>query len=203
VRTSGRVFWTAGVSRQAAVEQRQRVLVDLGVRLAHPDRARVDDGVEQLVDRQPRLPGAARLGDVVGEDRGASTGGAGPTDGLDHRRVDPFVWSRAQVREHLEQVELHALLGGQRRDLLPRRRDVELTSLAPVPRVVGVLVVRTEQRRQRGVELVALRLAEEADGGERRRHEHPAEVVHNCFDHGRQCATRPAGKRNHASSSVS
>ena len=52
-----------------AAEPLDRQLVDLGLGLAHPDPGRVDDQLEDLVDRQLRAPQLLPLAHVVGEDR--------------------------------------------------------------------------------------------------------------------------------------
>ena len=52
-------------------EPLERQLVDLGIGLAHPDERRVDDQLEDLVDREHRAPQRLPLAHVVGEERHA------------------------------------------------------------------------------------------------------------------------------------
>ena len=52
-------------------EPLERQLVDRRVGLAHPDEGRVDDDLEELVDRQHRAPARLPLADVVGQQRHA------------------------------------------------------------------------------------------------------------------------------------
>ena len=60
-----------GTGRRDVAQLLEREEVDAGVGLAHPDAARVDDHVEEVVEGEHLAPRVGRLAHVVGDERGA------------------------------------------------------------------------------------------------------------------------------------
>ena len=62
--------------------------VDPRIGFSHPDGAGVDDDLEQLVERERRLPVVTELGDVVGQQRELEALGLQFANAMDDRPVD-------------------------------------------------------------------------------------------------------------------
>src|SRR5215207_4764302 len=152
----------------------ERGVEDDGVGLAHPFLARVDDGVEQLVERELPSPRVAVLPDVVGDDRGLEA--FGPDEA--HRFHDEAAVDLVgdHHREHLAGVEAESVGLGRSLDPGQRVDEGDLAPLELVPRVVGVGVVGAEHdlHHVRGVDV--LRACIRVRSRERRRGEDAAVV---------------------------
>ena len=142
VDVAGEVVEEDGAGRVVDADALERGVEDRGIGLAHTLLARVDDRVEQLVERELPAPRVAVLADVVGDDRGAQALRPHHAHGLDHEAPIDLVGHHH--REHLAGVEAESVRLGCSLDLRERVDEGDLTPLELVPRVVGVGVVGTE-----------------------------------------------------------
>ena len=193
-----------------------RELVDLALGLAHPDVARVDDLLEQLVEREHRAPVLAELLHVVGEqaepdaavleladlvhDHPVHAGRALPPEAAVRVHVDLGAEDRGrafgepgEVRRDVDLPLLEQVPVGlveRRRPRLPRRRDRSRSTRRPrgdrAPFHADVVRLAEQELEQRSLR-VALGFLEVADADEQRARDDAAEVEDHGADHSREC----------------
>ena len=136
--------------RIVVTEALERKRVDLGLGLPHADEGRVDDQLEDLVDRQHRAPEGLPLAHVVGQQRHPHPAGLGRPHLGDHRLVR---LERLEVDllepVHLRLVaQLHGELGPQRGQELVLG---QVTLLELVERMLAVALVDPLHRARRAL----------------------------------------------------
>jgi len=178
-----------------AGEPLQGQLVDPRVGLAHPDEGRVDDRLEDLVDRQLRAPDRLPFADVVGQDRHPVAATRQLRHQRDHLpvRVEPVEVGLPEAVEAgpLADQRLEAVAEDGEEAVLADPAALELEQRVAAVELRGA-------RRHRGAELLerdAGVLLKAREGAEQRRGEHAAEVTDDGADrHGRGFLPKRGGR---------